>query len=369
MLLIYCVYRLFKNVPSHFLGRGCDIICVFTYVNLQLLLLLSFILVVYTSIEVDDNSDHNITLSTSEAFSLTEWANYSMNLYSKQVCIERLKKNELNELTEKRVTVHMEKRECYPDRNKIINRMIKNVFESTSSQNARLDFFWIKDTKLQFFIDITSDAIPGEELTAYILDAEGHGLKIECDTFYNNSNRQYVFPFSGSSSHVNVTCSLENNTSKCYSTPYAISKTRRYYVCMRFSAANIKANVSYSIHINETTYDLTNSFSKPCPLNMSDCCLSYRNILVEIFNPTCVFIKNEAVGHHNQAKELPFPLTIATESKWDGTLYSGILGAASLLFSMTIIFCRVCCYLYRRTHPDEYCLEIRCAPAKIHLHV
>ena len=144
------MYRLFKNVPSHFLGRGCDIICVCTFVNLQLLLFLSFVLVLYTIDEVGDNLDRNLTLSTSEAFSLTEWVNYNMKLYSTKVCIERLKKNELNELTEKRVTVHMEKK-CYPDRNKIINRMIENVFESTSSQNARLDFFsGLKTTSFNF---------------------------------------------------------------------------------------------------------------------------------------------------------------------------------------------------------------------------
>ena len=321
---------------------------------LGILFLACACLMIYAGIMIHQvDSQHNVSLSTTENFSLSHLVHNQLHWYARDICIKNLTQGQQDQLVDDQVTVSLVTKSC-KDVHDLKNqtRVISKSF--TSDHNALLDFYWFSKTKVSFEVNITSRSeafdTTGGYLGVYIIHTEEQLMQCTRDKAPENAET-LIFNFNGSSTN-NVNCTLiKNSTSVCSSSVVDISITRRYYVCMLLSSrlqGTDKLYVNYSLSAEEFTYNLTGTERKVCQLNITDCCVSFGSIFKE---PTCVFIQTTALGSDNQAKELLFCFSIFVHKNWETLIYSGVLGI--LLLAPTLLYvCGRVVYWMKYQHPN-----------------
>ena len=319
---------------------------------LIVILLTSIGLIIYTTYEVEEvasTSNSKLWMSTTEVYKLGDWVN-ELDLYTNEVCIEKLSKEDFEKLLGSKVTVYMEKASCTGIFEKKRVRKITNSFTPHNHDGAELDFFWISNTNFSFNFNVTSVPDSGN-LTVYITDSND---RRQCHDDHPPSHGiKLVFPFSDHNS-VFINCTYENDTTLCESAQVVINETKHYYTCMFFSHPYPSAHAYYNMYIHEVIYEASHSHRQLCHLNESHCCYAFKNILKEVDDPTCVLITTEAKGNHNIAKDMPVALTIATNKNLQGILYS----FCAFCIVVAILILVVCVFLYtcyRKEHPGHCC--------------
>ena len=315
-------------------------------------------LIFYCVAEVIQTNKSGLTvwMSTSEVYSLNATESYNkMSLYTSQVCIDQIDRNL------EHINVFLESGSCSDVLSAPKMRVIQHSF-SFMEEARNLNFYWLKGTTFSFNLNITSPSLELGNFTIYVFHYDRYDPSDECANGVppDRVAAMFTFFYPENIHTYNITCTRDSTTdvSTCSTSQIVINETGRYLMCIISNFAT-SVLIDYELHINEFRYVNTSKFvSETCHLDEgTNCCMSFKDILKEVRNPTCMLIRTTVTGESDNAYSLPRRFHIMTQQKWDSVEYLVYLFIVpTVVFVSVVSLCSYTCY--RKRHPEGYCLKL-----------
>lgn len=276
-----------------------------------------------------------IDLSSSVVYDVTSDFSHG-HLYSTQLCLNLTGSHSIgahsaNYYVDKVAYVSLASEDC--------DSVLISTKNETISQNSIVGsnymFYWLNGSAVKFHVEM--DIIDNSSVVTLLLLNDKAAFDL---CLYDLTPDE----------HIVAIWTFNLNTSNCVIVAgkgwilcdfdYSVSVSEWYYVCINRTTRNINS-FYYNLTLSSLIYDLSSSTAALQCTKSGECCLPFKDIFSEIYNPTCIYISTTPISPAFTGIRLT-DISVYVDQRLTLFWYCiALLGPLLLILMLTLSFCRM----------------------------